>query len=93
MTHHPDHSSVGSQTVVLDVSGVQWASSEHIVETVLSHRAGVLGVEANAVAQTATVIYDPQRTSVSELRSWVLEVVAGAEAVGDGAVGVDGAEG
>ena len=32
---------------------------------------GVFAVEANPVAQTATVIYDPFRTSVAELAGWV----------------------
>ena len=33
---------------------------------------GVLdGVEANPVAQTATVTYDPDQTSVAELAGWV----------------------
>ena len=58
-------------TAVLEVSGVQWATSKNVAEAVLSRRPGVLGVEANPVAQTATVIYDPSRTSVSELAGWV----------------------
>ncbi|HZY28283.1 MAG TPA: heavy-metal-associated domain-containing protein, partial [Jiangellaceae bacterium] len=58
-------------TAVLEVSGVQWASSKIIAETVLSHRPGVLAVEANPVAQTATVTYDPVRTSLAELAGWV----------------------
>jgi hypothetical protein len=44
---------------------------ENVAEVVLSRRPGVLGVEANPVAQTATVIYDPSRTSVAELAGWV----------------------
>ena len=39
----------------------------------LGARPGVLEVEANAVAQTATVTFDPRRTSVAELRDWVIE--------------------
>jgi copper chaperone CopZ len=58
-------------TAVLEVSGVQWASSKNVAEAVLSRRPGVLGVEANPMAQTATVIYDPSRTSVAELAGWV----------------------
>jgi P-type Cu2+ transporter len=58
-------------TAVLEVSGVQWATSKNVAEAVLSRRPGVLGVEANPVAQTATVIYDPSRTSVAELAGWV----------------------
>jgi P-type Cu2+ transporter len=58
-------------TAVLEVSGVQWATSKNVAEAVLSRRPGVLDVEANPVAQTATVIYDPSRTSVAELAGWV----------------------
>ena len=58
-------------TAVLEVSGVQWASSKNVAEAVLSRRPGVLDVEANPMAQTATVIYDPSRTSVAELAGWV----------------------
>ena len=65
-------SMTGTQaTVVLEVSGVQWASSKNVAEAVLSRRPGVLDVEANPVAQTATVTYDPERTSVVELAGWV----------------------
>ena len=56
-------------TAVLEVSGVQWASEE--AEAVLSRRPGVLGVEPIPVAQTATVTYDPDQTSVAELAGWV----------------------
>ena len=41
------------------------------VEAVLGRRPGVLAVEANPVAQTATVTYDPTRTSVAELTGWI----------------------
>jgi P-type Cu2+ transporter len=58
-------------TAVLEVSGVQWASSKNVTEAVLSRRPGVLEVAANPVAQTATVTYDPSRTSVAELAGWV----------------------
>ena len=58
-------------TAVLEVSGVQWASSKNVTEAVLSRRPGVLEVAANPVAQTATVTYDPSRTSVVELAGWV----------------------
>ena len=58
-------------TAVLDVSGVQWASEKAVAETVLSRRPGVLAVDANPVAQTATVTYDPDRTSVAQLAGWV----------------------
>ena len=58
-------------TAVLEVSGVQWASEKSVAEAVLSRRPGVLDVAANPVAQTATVTYDPSRTSVTELAGWV----------------------
>ncbi|UOY00139.1 heavy metal translocating P-type ATPase [Blastococcus sp. PRF04-17] len=59
------------QTTVLEVSGVHWASEKAVAESVLGRRPGVLEVEANPVAQTATVTYDPSRTSVAELAGWV----------------------
>jgi len=58
-------------TTVLEVGGVQWATSKNVAESVLSRRPGVLAVDVNPVAQTATVTYDPERTSVTELRDWV----------------------
>ena len=58
-------------TAVIEVSGVQWATSKNVAEAVLSRRPGVLEVDANPVAQTATVTYDPSRTSVAELAGWV----------------------
>src|SRR5688500_4176134 len=58
-------------TAVLEVAGVQWAASKNVAEAVLSRRPGVVEVEANPVAQTATVTYDPSRTSVAELAGWV----------------------
>jgi Cu2+-exporting ATPase len=58
-------------TAVLEVSGVQWATSKNVAEAVLSRRPGVLEVVANPVAQTATVTYDPSQTSVVELAGWV----------------------
>src|SRR5215218_8094352 len=61
----------GQATTVLEVSGVQWATEKNVAEAVLSRRSGVLAVEANPVAQTATVTYDPDQTSVAELASWV----------------------
>jgi P-type Cu2+ transporter len=60
-------------TAVLDVRGLNWASEKAVVEAVLGRRPGVLVVEANPVAQTATVTYDPRVTSLVELRRWVTE--------------------
>ncbi|MGH2636572.1 MAG: heavy metal translocating P-type ATPase [Actinomycetota bacterium] len=58
-------------TVVLETGGLNWASQKAVVEAVLGRRPGVREVDANPVAQTATVRYDPARTSVAELRGWV----------------------
>src|SRR3954464_4372697 len=63
----PTHQS----TVVLEVSGVHWASEKAVMESVLGRRPGVLRVESNPVGQTATVTYDPARTSVADLSGWV----------------------
>jgi Cu2+-exporting ATPase len=60
-------------TAVLEVSGVHWATSKSVAEAVLSRRPGVLSVDANPVAQTATVGYDPDRTNLTQLRDWVRE--------------------
>ncbi|HET9118367.1 MAG TPA: heavy metal translocating P-type ATPase, partial [Pseudonocardiaceae bacterium] len=68
-----DHAPKDRATVVLDVRGLRWASEQNIVAAVLDRRPGVLAVEVNAVSQTATVTFDPSRTSVAELRSWVIE--------------------
>jgi Cu2+-exporting ATPase len=44
-----------------------------VVEAVLGRRPGVQEVEANATAQTATVTYDTEKTSVAQLRCRVEE--------------------
>jgi len=60
-------------TAVLHVGGLHYASEKAVVEGVLGRRPGVIAVEANPVAQTATVSFDPDRTSVAELQRWVRE--------------------
>src|SRR5215469_2762153 len=55
-------------TVVLHVGRQFRASERPVVEAALRHHTGVLSVEANPVAQTATVSYDSSMTSVTELR-------------------------
>ena len=60
-----------SQTIVLQVGGLQWATSGAVVERALQARPGVIAVAANAVSQTASVTYDPDRTGVGELSGWV----------------------
>lgn len=62
-----------SQTTVLQVGGLNWATSAAVVELTLRRRPGVLAVEANAVSQTANVTYDPDRTDVAQLSGWVRE--------------------
>jgi len=62
-----------TSTAILDVSGLQWASEQSIVTAVLGRRPGVLQVEVNPVAQTATVVFDPARASMRDLRTWVIE--------------------
>ncbi|WP_369637848.1 cation transporter, partial [Nocardia sp. JMUB6875] len=63
----------GQRTAVLDVRGLHWASQQGVVKAVLGRRPGVVVVEANPVAQTATVTFDPAVTSVADLREWVRE--------------------
>ena len=43
------------ETVVLDVRGMLRASEKSVVDVVLGRRPGVLSVDANPVAQAATV--------------------------------------
>jgi P-type Cu2+ transporter len=61
------------EQVVLHVGGLHFASQKAVVEDVLARRPGVVSVEANPVAQTANVTFDPERTSIAELRGWVEE--------------------
>lgn len=61
------------RSVVLELQGLRWASQQATAENELAQLPGVLSVEANVVAQQAKVTYDPQVTSVRELRDWVRE--------------------
>jgi Cu2+-exporting ATPase len=63
--------SQGTDTAVLETYGLQWATEKHVVERVLGGRPGVVRVDANPVAQTATVEFDPAATSTAELRAWI----------------------
>ncbi|EHB55262.1 heavy metal translocating P-type ATPase [Mycolicibacterium rhodesiae JS60] len=56
---------------VLDVRGLHWATSASVVESTLLRRPGVSAVQANAVNQTATVVFDSDATSIAELAKWV----------------------
>ena len=58
-------------TAVLDVHPMRRATEKNVIEAVLGRRPGVERVDANPVAQTATVTYDPRVTSLDELRQWV----------------------
>ena len=60
-----------TEAVVLEVGGLHWATSEAVVEQALGRRPGVLEVSANTLNQTALVTYDPSKTSVDQLSSWI----------------------
>ena len=68
---HRASSNAGQVTAVLDVSGMLRASEAAVVESRLSRRPGVESVTANAVAQSATVVYDPAVTSVADLSTFI----------------------
>jgi len=61
------------ETAVLHVGGLHYASEKAVVEQVLARRPGVIAVDANPVAQTANVEYDPDVTSVEALREWIVD--------------------
>jgi P-type Cu2+ transporter len=61
------------ESTILHVGGLHYASEKAVVERHLGAQPGVLAVEANPVAQTATVEYDPARTDVAKLKQWVEE--------------------
>ncbi len=71
ISHPGKERNVRERTVVLEVSGINWASSKGMVESTLLRRRGVIGVDANPVSQTASVSYDPELTSQEELRTWI----------------------
>ncbi|MGB8021948.1 MAG: heavy metal translocating P-type ATPase, partial [Candidatus Nanopelagicales bacterium] len=58
-------------TVTLQVAGLLWASSDSVIDSVLSRRPGVLEVHANAHSGTATVTFDPSLTTLGQLAGWV----------------------
>ncbi|WP_295694296.1 cation transporter, partial [Lapillicoccus sp.] len=60
-----------SRSAVMELDGMQWATQKNAVEAGLGRRPGVRSVEANPVAQTVTVVYDPSTTSVETLAGWV----------------------
>ena len=65
--------STSTDTATLHVGGLGFASEKAVVERVLGARPGVVSVDANPVAQTATVEYVPGETSVDALRAWIEE--------------------
>ena len=48
-----------TESTILEVKGIRWASSKVVADTRLARRPGVLTVDTNVVAQTATVTFDP----------------------------------
>jgi P-type Cu2+ transporter len=61
------------RTAVLDVHGMHRASEKAVVERSVGARPGVVAVDANPVAQSATVTYDAAETSLADLTHWVRE--------------------
>ena len=57
--------------MTFELLGVNWASSKAVAESVLGRRPGVMSVNANPVAQTATITFDPAQTSATQLRDWI----------------------
>jgi len=55
-------------TAVLHTGGMYRGSEKSVVEQALSRLLAVASVEANPVAQTATVTYDPTGTSLAALQ-------------------------
>jgi Cu2+-exporting ATPase len=70
---HGTHRPCRTAAAVIEVSGPPWGASKAVAESVLARRPGVLAVDANPVAQTATVRFDPEVTSLAVLSSWVRE--------------------
>ncbi|MFX1821274.1 heavy metal translocating P-type ATPase [Pseudarthrobacter sp. CC4] len=76
MSVHPKSAHRGApapelRNAIVEVRGLHWATSKGVVERVLRQRPGVVAVEANAVAQTATVSFDPSVTSLEQITGWV----------------------
>ena len=62
---------MSTATAVLEVGGVNWASSAAVAESILRQRPGVLAATVNPIAQNATVTFDTSLTSVADLAAWV----------------------
>lgn len=59
------------KSTVVEVRGLHWATSKAVIERVLLRRPGVIAADANPVAQTANVTFDPSLTSVEQISGWV----------------------
>ncbi len=69
---HHEHGTTSERTsVVLDTRCIYRASEKAVVEASLERCPGVIAVEANPVAQSTNVTYDPSRISLEELCSCV----------------------
>lgn len=68
-THAPHR----AKSVVLQVGGMQFPSEKNKVEALIGGEPGVLTVEANPVAPTATVTFDLEVTTAEALRERVVE--------------------
>lgn len=66
-----------TSSVALDVGGLHCASEKTVVEKALSRRPGVLEVEANPVAHTATVIFNPRVTTPRQRAHKAVKAPAG----------------
>jgi Cu2+-exporting ATPase len=58
-------------TAVIDVSGLGFATEKYVIESRLGRQPGVVDIDANPVTQTATVVFDPDQVTISELQGWV----------------------
>lgn len=68
--HDSDHRPARvAETAVLDVRGPHRATERLVIEAVLGRLPGVQHIDANPVAQTATVTCGPAEMSVAELRT------------------------
>ncbi len=63
----------GTVEAILEMQGVHWATQSKTVESVLGRRKGVVAVQANPVAQTATVRFDPTLATPADLQQWIRE--------------------
>jgi len=54
---------------VLEVAGVGWRSEKLVVESVLGRQPGVVEAAVNPAGDSATVVFDPGHTNVTELRA------------------------